>query len=156
MAQYPAGNPGQYPLDPATDVGQVRLLFGDTISTAYSPEVEDHQNYEYFSDAEIESFLALADGSQTRAIGFAWVQLSGAAALESKSVKDYDLSVDLTKRAADLRATAQFWFDRADAEDDADGNGDIFDMHNLVGPCDIIPEGLIPEYGRHYTTGRIR
>lgn len=157
MAQFPEGNPGLTPLDSASEVGQIRLLFGDTQSTPYDPPVTGQGNYTYFSDEEVSAFLAQSGGSATRAIGFAYISLAGAAAMESKSITDIDLRVDLTKRAADLRATAQLWLERADAEDDADGTNDFFDVFDLGGPDDLelIPEAMIPEYGRYYVKGRI-
>lgn len=159
MAEYPEGNPGAHPLDPESEVGVFRLLFGDSNSTPYDPTEPGFQNYTFFSDAEIEGFLSLGGdgpGRISRAIGYAYLQLAGSAAMESTMVKDFDLTVDRTKRAADLRALAQFWFDRADDEDDHDGGGDIFDMFDLGGEQDVIPEGTVPVFGRYYTTGRIR
>lgn len=154
MAEYPNGNPGEYPLDPASEVGQYRLIFGDTNAEEYDPAVPGQRTYTYFSDAEITAMLAQA-GTTTRAVAYGYLKLASAAAVESKSVKDYDLQIDLTKRAADLRATAQVWFERADDEDDADGNADIFDLVDLAGTSDPIAEGTMAIYGRTYTWGRL-
>src|SRR5690606_17483195 len=74
-------------------------------------------NYTMFSDAELEQFIATGDGSVTRGAGYAYLALSAQAALESKSVKDYDLAVDLTKRSGDLRETALMYFGLADSSD---------------------------------------
>jgi hypothetical protein len=112
-----ANNPGVYPLDPSTLVGQFRLYYGDTDSEPFNPVQPGIQNYTELSDAEIEMFLAQGGGDVTRAIGHYYWRLAGEAAKESKSVKDYDLQVDLTKRAAELRAIAQGYFDQADAAD---------------------------------------
>lgn len=117
MAVFPEGNPGVYPLDASTDVGQFRLVYGDTQSTAYDPVEAGFQNYDELSDAEIEMFLDQGGDSVNRAIGFYYLRLAGDAAKESKSVADYDLRLDLTKRAADLRETAKFYFDQADVID---------------------------------------
>ncbi len=156
--EYPDGNPGVFPADPETPEGEFRLLFGDTTAENYNPPAfgGTQRSYVYFSDNEITAFLAMSNGSISRGIGFAYAQLAGAAAMEAKSVKDYDLTVDLTKRSGELRALSQWWFDRADDEDDADGNGDVFDLIDLSGPGDIIPEGLLPVYGRISVPGRIR
>lgn len=110
-------NIGIYPFDPSSDVGKFRVLFGDTVSVPLDPVVPGYQDYTNYSDAEIETYLATGGDSINRAVGFAYLQAAGAAALESKSVKDYDLAVDLTKRAEDLRKMAQFYFDIADEED---------------------------------------
>lgn len=157
MAVHPAGNPGVAPLDPDTDVGQWRLLFGDTQFEPYDPAVPGVGNYESFSDSEIQAFINQSPENIARSIGFAYLQLAGAAAFEAKSVKDFDLSVDLTKRPAELRALAQFWFDRADAVDDAAGAADFFDVFDVdTQETECIPEAMIPEYGRYYLRGRVR
>jgi len=131
MAVYPAGNPGVYPLDPDTKVGQFRLVYGDTQSEPYDPVEAGFQNYSELSDAEIEMFLAQGDDSVNRAIGFYYMRLAGDAAKQSIRAQDYDLVADLTKRAADLRATAAWWFDQADAEDAEDA----FEIVPMVGGC---------------------
>lgn len=148
MAVYPEGNPGEFPLDPTSDVGKFRLTFGDTQSEAYSPVESGFQNYTYFSDAEIGVFLVAGDDSIPRGVGYAYLQLAGAAAMDSESVKDYDLAVDTTKRSGDLRAIAQYWFDRADTE--ADLSGDAFDIVPMGDGCDLIPELSQGEWGRRY------
>lgn len=124
-------NSGVYPLDPSTPVGQFRLTYGDTESVPFDPVIPGFQDYTELSDAEIEVFLAQGGGSVTRAIGRYYMRLSGDAAKRSKSVKDYDLSLDLSKRAGDLRETARMYFDEADAEDA--GSEDAFV---------IVPTGL--------------
>lgn len=105
-----ASNSGVYPIDPTTPVGQFRLQYGDTTSVPFDPDTPGFQNYTDYSDAEIEQFLAAGSNSINRAIGYAYLQQAGAASRQSKSVKDYDLAVDLTKRAADLRVTAEMYF----------------------------------------------
>lgn len=120
---YPAGNPGEYPLDPTSDVGKFRLAYGDTQSTPYDPVVPDIQNYTELSDAEIELFLSQGGDSVNRAIGFYYMRLAGEAAKISKVTADYDLRVDLTKRATDLREMAQWYFDQALTEE---GEGGFF------------------------------
>jgi hypothetical protein len=112
-------NVGVYPLDPDTLVGQFRLAYGDTESVPLDPVQPGYQDYTELSDAEIEMFLAQGSNSINRAIGFYYLRMSGEAAKRSKSAKDYDLSLDLTKRAADLRETALFYFGQADASDAA-------------------------------------
>ena len=82
--------------------------------------------------------------------------LSGAAAKKSKSVKDYDLQVDLTKRATDLAKSAQMWFDSADGSDAASLEEAFEIVPTGTGYGDIIPEATIPQWGRLYVRGRIR
>lgn len=148
-------NVGIAPPDLTSEVGQFRIVVGDLEYKPLEPPQQGRGDYEKWSDGEVEGFLAMGSGSTLRAAGFAYLQLASGAALASQSVADYDLKVDTTKRAADLRAIAQAYFEQADDLDDADGNGDIFDMFDLTGNCDIIPEGTIPQYGRYYTTGRV-
>jgi hypothetical protein len=119
-------NSGIYPLDPTTDVGKFRLLFGDTASVPFIPATPGLQDYTDYSDAEIQQFIISGGGVLNRGVGFAYLQASGAAARESKAIKDYDLSVDLTKRAEDLRKTAQLYFDMADLDDANAGISDSF------------------------------
>lgn len=133
MAVFPAGNPGQWPVDLSSDVGQFRALIGDLNAVPYDPDEPGFRDFEKFSDAEIEAYLLAGGGSIPRGIGFAYLYLAGQAAMQSASVKDYDLAIDETKRAGDLRAIAQFWFDRADEDDDASGANDIFETFDMVG-----------------------
>jgi hypothetical protein len=112
-------NRGIAPLDPSSDVGKVRLLVGDTVYTALVPPEVGYGDYTNFSDDEIEAFLTAGGDSTMRAAGFAYMQLAATAAMESVSIADYDLKVDLTKRAGDLRAMAEFYFEQADQIDGA-------------------------------------
>lgn len=155
MATFPEGHPGAYPLDPATPVGTFRLVYGDTESTPYDPVEPGFQNYGELSDAEIQAFIAQGGDSTNRAIGFYYIALAGKAAIESKSVSDYDIKIDTTKRAADLRAIAQWWFDLAD-NDDATSAEEAFEIVPVGQRGDFIPEGTIPIYGRRYSWDRWR
>lgn len=123
MAVFPEGNPGQFPVDLESDVGKFRALVGDLSSTPYDPPEAGFGDYEKFSDDEIEGYLAQAEGSIPRAIGYAYLYLAGQAALTSTSVRDYDLALDTTKRADGLIAIANMWFGKADAEE-----ADYFDV----------------------------
>lgn len=156
MATYPEGNPGVYPLEPTTPVGQFRLVYGDTHSTPYDPVEPGLQNYDELSDDEIEAFLVAGGESINRAIGYYYFSLAGAAAKAAKQIKDYDLQVDTTKRSADLRALGQWWFDRADDDDviAAEEGFEIVPTGTTGGP--FIPEGTIPIYGRKYVWSRWR
>lgn len=122
-------NSGVYPLDPTTPVGLWRLSYGDTQSVPFDPVTPGFQNYTAYSDAEISQFLSAGSNSIDRAIAYAYLQQSGAAARQSKSVKDYDLAADLTKRAGDLRTTAQFYFSRA-SQDGQDEYFSVVDTGN--------------------------
>lgn len=150
MASYPDGNPGAWPIDGTTPVGLFRLNYGDVTAVAYDPVEPGYRNFEELSDAEIEGFLDLADGSVTRATGRYYLSLAGHAAKTAKSVKDQDLAIDTTKRAADLRALADYWFGLADNED-AESGFEIGPTGTRSG--EFIPEGTLSQFGRRYTWG---
>lgn len=156
MAQYPSGNPGAFPVDLLSDVGQFRALSGDLNSEPYDPVKPGIQNYEKFSDAEIEAYLEQGAGSINRAIGLSYLYLAGQAAMESRSIKDYDLQVDLTKRAADLRAIAQTWLGLADGDDVATAEEEFTIVPTGTDSGPFIPELSIPIWGRAYTLKRWR
>ena len=150
MSVFPDGNPGIAPPDNCSHVGRFRYTYGDFIYDEYAPVVPGMGNYRELSDAEIEGFLAQSTNeSIPRAIGLYVLSLATRAALEAKTVKDYDLQLDNTKRSGELRAAAQLWFDRADAEDIEAGLGDIFEIYG-PGCDDFIPEGTLPQLGRRY------
>lgn len=156
MAVFSEGNPGAYPVDLTSNVGKFRALTGDLNSTPYDPVEPGFQNFEKFSDAEIEAYLEQGGNSIPRAIGFAYLYLAGQAAMQSVSAQDYDLKIDETKRAADLRAIAQFWFDQADEEEVIAGEEAFEIVPTGTRSGAFIPEGSIPVWGRQYTIGRWR
>lgn len=157
MATYPEGNPGVYPIDPATPVGEFRLLSGESTSEPYDPVEPGFQNYENLSDAEITALIKQGRGSIARGIGFYYLTLAGLAASESKSVQDYDLKLDITKRSGDLRAIADFWLNKADDDDAAAGLNEYFDVVDTgLSHGEVIPELAIPQWGRVYGIERIR
>lgn len=156
MAVFPEGNPGAYPVDLTSKVGQFRALTGDLNSTPYDPAYPGYQNFLKFSDAEIEGYLAQGGDSVARAIGYSYLYLAGQAALESKTIKDYDLQIDKTKRAADLTAIAKLWFGQADGEEVISGEEAFEIVPTGTSSGRFIPELSIPIYGRKYTMGRWR
>lgn len=122
-------NRGIAPLNPGTTVGQFRLFYGDTQYVDLDPVEPGYGDYTELSDDEISLFLTQSSDSVTRAIGYYYIRLSGEAAKQSKEVEDYDLRVNLTKRAEDLRKTAQSYFELANAEDIASGASDFFQSY---------------------------
>lgn len=155
MAVYPSGNPGQAPVDLTSEIGRFRALVGDLQSTPYDPVESGFENFLKYSDAEIEGYISQG-GSVARGIGFAYLYLAGQAAMQSASVKDYDIAIDETKRAADLRAIAQFWFDQADGDDVISAEEGFEIVPTGTSGGDFIPEATIPVWGRQYTIGRWR
>lgn len=150
MAVFPEGNPGVYPVDLASKVGQFRALTGDLNATPYVPDEPGYRNFEKFSDAEIEGYLAQGGDSVARAIGYSYLYLAGQAAEESKAIKDYDLQIDTTKRATDLTNIAKLWFSQADGEDVISGEEAFEIVPTGTGSGQFIPELSIPIYGRKY------
>lgn len=105
-------NEGVYPIDPASAVGQFRVLAGD--SNPVEVLGGDRAEFRLWSDAEIEVYLSLSPDNVFRAVADGCWALASAAAAEAKVVKDYDLQVDLAKRARELRETATRMGERAD------------------------------------------
>lgn len=118
-------NTGVAPYDPSTPVGKVRVVTGDVNYGAITGGVAQ---YELFADTEIESFLVAGEDNILRAAGFAYLALAGRAAVDAKSVKDYDLSIDLKSRADKLREQALAFFNQADEKDKRDGVQDVFEL----------------------------
>lgn len=142
-------NPGAREYDPEDPVGRFRLIYQITAFTEMNTSDPDTVNYAELSDKEIEAYLAAGGGNVNRGIGYYVLAQSSHAARQAKSVKDYDLAVDLRSLAKELDAAAQSWFDRADREDMVDGESDIFEV---FGPePEIIPEGTLGQVGREYT-----
>ena len=110
-------NPGAFPVDFGEPVGQVRALIGDTLSVPLDPPVSGQQDFQLFSDAEIEQFLSSGQGSIYRASGFAFMSLAGVAARQAESIRDFDLQIDSRQKAEQLRLQAQWYFGEADRLD---------------------------------------
>lgn len=105
-------NQGVAPPDFETDVGKVRALLGDTNWESLDPEIPGEGTYDKYSDAELQVYLNQS-GSVEGAVATAYLQMASSAAEEAKAVKDYDLQVDLTKRAEALRKIAEMWESKA-------------------------------------------
>lgn len=111
-------NPGTFPIDPASPVGQVRLFVGDVNAVELSPAVEGQRSFDWFADAELEQFLTAAGGSVQRATGYAIMQLAtGAALKDGRAIKTDDLSVGASTKGASLLSIAQAFFAEADSAD---------------------------------------
>lgn len=118
-------NLGVAPPNPATEIGSLRYAIGDTVYVALVPPVQGFGDYELFSDAELQSLLDMGGGIPANAIGYAYLKLAGIAAGQSVAWKSDDLSLDLSKTPAELRAIAALWFERGDA---AGNNAEYFDI----------------------------
>lgn len=142
------GNPGAWPIDPESPVGQFRLLYNLTAHEEYEPVEPGIVDFAELSDLQIEAFLNQARGNVNRAIGYYLLARASHHANESKMVKDYDLQVDLRSIADDLRQAAEAWFERADIEEINSGFGDLFEAFGHG--RQVVPEGMSPQMGRVY------
>jgi len=128
-------NKGVAPADMNTDVGKLRAILGDLEYVELTPPEAGFGDYRLFGDAELTAFLETG-GSIEIAAYFAYMNLAASAAMESKTVKDFDLSIDLTKRATDLRLIAADWRNRGDAL-----AADIFELFDVsIDDCSCPPE----------------
>lgn len=143
-------NRGIAPPDFDTPVGLFRAELPDVTYSELNPPEEGYGAYEEMSDLEIQGLLAAANGSYFRALGKYYLILAGQSAKTSASIKDYDLAIDETKRSADLRAIAAYYFGLADDDDNSGEDAfTIVPTGRSNGP--FIPEGTIPQWGREYT-----
>lgn len=109
-------NAGKFPVDYTTDVGLFRVRFGDTVPDTEPTVEEPCAGFVYWSDTEIEGFLA-AGKTLTRAIAISYDSLAVKLILNSEVIKDFDLTVDPTRSATQMRELAKEWNVRADAEE---------------------------------------
>lgn len=126
-----AENIGIAPPELDTPVGEFRVLYGDTAFEELDPPQPGLGNYTNLSDAEIKVYLKQGRDNPKRALGYLMLSLSAEAAAKSKTVKDYDLMVDLTRRSGDYRRLAEQWFGLADEDDTSTGSDDIFDSFGI-------------------------
>lgn len=118
-------NLGVFPLDPASDVGRVRLEIGDVNAEPASPPVEGQAEYDWFGDNEILQFLSGGE-SILRACGRAVRQLAlGKTLAGGVSIKTDDLSIDAKTRGTSLLSIADSYFADAD-EEEARADADLF------------------------------
>lgn len=120
---------GNTPPDYSAPIGQFRLLAQDTNFVDLIPASPGSGTFDLFGDDEISGYLAMYQGySMYRAVGAAYTGLAARAAMSAKMVKDYDLQVDLTKRAASLQAIADAMLERAEREDQLSGASSTFGL----------------------------
>lgn len=110
-------NRGVAPLDPLTEVGQLRLLLGDIDYVDLVPPEAGYGDYNNFSDDELEGFILAGSGSITRASGFGYLRLAALAASGAISWRSDDLSLDAKQVAAEYRLLANIAFGQADNEE---------------------------------------
>lgn len=108
-------------LDPATEIGQVRLLIADTDEAAI-----------LLTDAQLTGFMTLEAGVK-RAAAAALEAIAVSELLVSKVIRTQDLSTDGAKVSAELRARAKDLRAQADADDDREDGG--LTIIDYVNPC---------------------
>jgi hypothetical protein len=118
-------NPGVSPLDPATPVGQLRSLVGDTEATPLDPPIDGEGSYAIWSDVALEAALGLAGDSVYRAASNLYFTLAAEYAQSGRSIKTDDLSIDTKGRAGSLIEIARSW---ASAANQADAADDFFEI----------------------------
>lgn len=128
-------NRGVAPLDPNTDVGELRLLIGDTEYVPLVPPEEGIGDYNNFSDDELNGFLTAGGGSITRASGYAYLRLAALSAAGAISWRSDDLAVDTKLIASEYRLLARIAFEQADNEDDLLASGFALDFPFSCGGC---------------------
>lgn len=120
-------NRGVSPVDTASEVGQLRLLVGDTSSIPLSPAVSGFADYSQWSDDALQVALTATGGNQLRAAGTLYLQLAAEFSMTSRSIATDDLRLDTKHRGADLLKVAQSFFDQADGAD-AESANDFFQI----------------------------
>ena len=138
------------PFETTTDeLRAFRATVGDTNYETVTPPVghpEWTADYAMFSDVEAEAFIAQGEDSVLRAAGWAYYALAAQAALQSSSIRDYDLAVDTKNRSSDLLRIAQGFFDQADEVD----NEDAFEIVPMgTSRCSVHREASPYRVGQH-------
>lgn len=111
-----------YTYDPSTPAGMVRLLVTDTAVT--------NADVRIFSDQEVGAFLSLEANVVLYAAALGLETIAASEVLIQKRIKLLDLSTDGPAEAAELRALAKSYRDRADAGAGEDGMD--FDIAEMV------------------------
>lgn len=117
-------NIGAFPLEPESDITTFRMLAGDAVAEPAADEGEG--NFELWSDEDISLYLELYPDNTHRAISAAYRALAGQAAVIAQMSKDYDTTLDNTKRSAQLHAVADFHAAEADKLDAVGDNAPEF------------------------------
>lgn len=121
-------NRGVAPLDPNTDVGQLRLMIGDTEYVDLVPPEVGYGDYNNFSDDELGGFIAAGGGSITRGSGYAYIRLAALTAAGAISWRSDDLAIDSKQIASEYRLLARVAFEQADNEEDLNASAFALDF----------------------------
>lgn len=110
--------------DITTDRGKVRLLCTDTDVAGGAPA-------QYFQDAEIDYFLTAMSSNILRAAALALYTIAAQEILLMKRIRLLDLHTDGPAEAAELRALADTYQEKADLAEAAEDAG-TFDYAEMV------------------------
>ena len=86
------------------------------------------ENEYMFTDAQLESYLSIANGNILRATAYAVLAIATSEALISKVIQTQDLKTDGAKVAEALRGKAELLFKQADNAE----TGALFDYFEIV------------------------
>lgn len=125
-----AENRGVAPPDKSTDVGKMRFALGDSEYTEYDPPQPGFGMYQLFSDDELETFLALADGNVARAIAMAYRQIGASWASTGATIKTDDLTYSAKDSVGNWLNLAAYWDKVADDQDQR-AVDNLFDLVDL-------------------------
>ncbi|WP_406245908.1 hypothetical protein ACI7YT_12770 [Microbacterium sp. M] len=120
-------NVGIAPPQPATPVGQLRLLVGDKNFTALEPPMTGLGNYAIWSDDALAVTLATAGGSQYRAAWSLYLGLAAEYAQRGKSIRTDDLAIDTKGRGDTLVKVAESFLSEAESAEAAEAS-DFFQL----------------------------
>lgn len=140
-----AENLGVYPFNPASPVGNVRVLIGDTDPTQIDPPLGISGTYLWYSDIEIEAIISMYGDSPRLAASRILMSIAASQALLLKKWSSDDLSVDGAAIAEALRKIAKDLRDEVAA---GDAMADIFEISYPGSNGDVLwPEGFSFDYG---------
>lgn len=123
-------NVGIAPPDKATNVGKMRFALGDSEWGDLDPPQVGFGQYQLFSDAELETFLELADNNIARAIAMAYRQIGASWASSGATVKTDDLTYSAKDSVGNWINLASYWDKVADDQDERAANN-FFDLVDL-------------------------
>lgn len=123
-------NVGIAPPDKATNVGKMRFALGDSEWIDLDPPQVGLGQYQLFSDAELETFLELADNNIARAIAMAYRQIGASWASSGATVKTDDLTYSAKDSVGNWVNLASYWDKVADDQDERAANN-FFDLVDL-------------------------
>lgn len=127
------------PLDPATPVGRLRLLTGDSVLRRDPADRAAAASY-YYEDDALEAFLDIEGGNLKLAAADVLMSFASNDTLVSKKIRTETLQTDGPAVGAELRLQAQaFRLEGNAAKDDADAAEGAFivvDFEDPVTPFD--------------------